>query len=408
MKDPMFNITYGLYVITANVNGRDNGCISDTLGQVTVTPEQVSLCLDKNSLTCEMVAESGIFTASIIGSDAGIDLFKRFGFQSGRDTDKFADFADTRRVANGTLAITAGTNAFISAKVVNSIDLGTHVLYIAEVTEKEILSDSPSMTYAYYQANVKTQPAHEHVKGTDGEGRVVWRCTVCGYEYVGEELPADFVCPICKKPASAFERIVEIVPPESSFERTADAAAGPDSKNKYAGTRTEQNLHDAFAGESMARNKYTYFADVARKNGFEQIAALFLKTAENEREHARLWCDELGGISNETAENLLHAAEGENYEWTDMYERFAKEAEEEGFAALARQFRRVAEIEKHHEERYRALLRNVEAHEVFKKSGVRLWECRNCGHMIIGVEAPKACPVCHKPQAFYEIYPDNY
>ena len=178
-------------------------------------------------------------------------------------------------------------------------------------------------------------------------------------------------------------------------------------KNPFAGTKTEKNLWEAFAGESQARNKYTYFASVAKKAGYEQIAALFLQTAENEKEHAKLWFKALGELGD-TAENLLHAAEGENYEWTDMYDRMAREADEEGFHELAEQFRGVAAIEKSHEERYRKLLHNVEAKQVFEKSGVTLWECRNCGHLVMGTKAPKVCPVCKHPQAFFEVRAENY
>ena len=176
---------------------------------------------------------------------------------------------------------------------------------------------------------------------------------------------------------------------------------------KYSGTQTEKNLEAAFAGESQARSKYTYFASVAKKQGFEQIANLFLKTADNEKEHAKMWFKELNGIGD-TAENLLAAAEGENYEWTDMYEDFAKTAEEEGFTELAHKFRLVAAIEKHHEERYRALLRNVETAEVFKRSEIKVWECRNCGHIVVGKEAPEVCPVCNHPQSYFEIHAENY
>ena len=176
---------------------------------------------------------------------------------------------------------------------------------------------------------------------------------------------------------------------------------------KYSGTQTEKNLEAAFAGESQARNKYTYFASVAKKQGFEQIANLFLKTADNEKEHAKMWFKELNGIGD-TAENLLAAAEGENYEWTDMYEDFAKTAEEEGFTELAHKFRLVAAIEKHHEERYRALLKNVETKAVFEKSGVTIWECRNCGHLVIGKKAPGVCPVCAHPGSFFEVRKENY
>ena len=177
--------------------------------------------------------------------------------------------------------------------------------------------------------------------------------------------------------------------------------------NKYAGTQTEKNLMEAFSGESQARNKYTYFASKAKKEGFEQISSLFLKTADNEKEHAKMWFKELEGIGN-TAENLAAAAEGENYEWTDMYEGFAKTAEAEGFPELAEKFRMVAAIEKAHEERYRALLHNVEAQEVFAKSEGKVWECRNCGHIGVGEKAPEVCPVCAHPQAYFEVHAENY
>ena len=177
--------------------------------------------------------------------------------------------------------------------------------------------------------------------------------------------------------------------------------------NKYAGTQTEKNLMAAFSGESEARNKYTYFASKAKKEGFEQIAALFLKTADNEKEHAKLWFKELEGIGS-TAENLAAAAAGENYEWTDMYDGFAKTADEEGFHELAEKFRLVAAIERHHEERYRALLKNVETAQVFAKSEVKVWECRNCGHIVVGTNAPDLCPTCAHPQSYFEVHAENY
>ena len=173
------------------------------------------------------------------------------------------------------------------------------------------------------------------------------------------------------------------------------------------GSKTEQNLMAAFAGESQARNKYTYFASVAKKEGYEQIAAIFEATANNEKEHAKMWFKALGELGN-TAENLLHAAEGENYEWTEMYEQFAKDAEEEGFTRLAYQFRAVAKIEKAHEDRYRALLNNVEMQKVFEKGEMTMWECRNCGHLVMGLKAPKICPVCDHPQSFFEVRKENY
>lgn len=393
MENPMFNIPYGLFVVTAVENGRDNGCITNTLQQVTVSPNQVSVCLNKSNLTTEMIQRTGVLTASIIDQKADFSLFKRFGFQSGRTVDKFKDFDGCKRVANGTMAITDGTNTFISVKVSQSIALGTHIMFIGEVTEMEVLSSVPSATYSYYQENIK--PKLQQPSATEA-GHTVWRCKICGYEYIGDELPADYICPICKHPASDFEKV----------EITDSVADHP--TNQYSGTKTEKNLQEAFAGESMARNKYTYFASVAKKNGFEQIAALFLKTADNEKEHAELWCKALGGVSQDIATNLLHAAEGENYEWTDMYDRFAKEADEEGFHALAEQFRGVAAIEKHHEERYRKLLQNVESHEVFRKAGVTIWECRNCGHICVGTEAPEVCPVCFHNQSYFEVHAENW
>ena len=200
-------------------------------------------------------------------------------------------------------------------------------------------------------------------------------------------------------PVEAAKKLLEMIP--CNEERKEK------DMNKYAGTQTEKNLEAAFAGESQARNKYTYFASVAKKEGYEQIAALFQKTADNEKEHAKMWFKEMNGIGN-TAENLLHAAEGENYEWTDMYDGFAKTAEAEGFPELAAKFRLVAAIEKHHEERYRALLRNVEMAEVFAKSEVKVWECRNCGHIVVGASAPEVCPTCNHPQSYFELNCENY
>lgn len=217
-----------------------------------------------------------------------------------------------------------------------------------------------------------------------------YRCTVCGYIQEGP-LPADFKCPRCNQPASVFEKIEE--------------KSG--SANQYAGTKTEKNLMEAFSGESQARNKYTYFANIAQREGYDQISAIFLQTARNEQEHARIWYEELGNLGN-TAENLLHAAEGENYEWTDMYDRFAKDAEEEGFPELAARFRRIGAIEKAHEQRYLALLHNVKMQKVFEKSEETMWECRVCGHLVIGKKAPEVCPVCKFSQVYFEVRKENY
>ena len=218
-----------------------------------------------------------------------------------------------------------------------------------------------------------------------------YRCTICGYIHEGE-LTEDFKCPLCKQPASVFEKIEE---------------EAPKAENKYAGTKTEKNLMEAFAGESQARNKYTYFANIAIREGYEQLAEIFLKTARNEQEHARLWFQELGHLGN-TAENLAAAAAGENYEWTDMYDRMAKDADEEGFHELAETFRQVGAIEKTHEERYLALLKNVEMQQVFEKSEEVMWECRICGHLVIGKKAPEVCPVCKYSQSYFEVRSENY
>ncbi len=213
-----------------------------------------------------------------------------------------------------------------------------------------------------------------------------YKCKICNEEF-NVRSDEEATCPRCRAKGNNLKKQVVVTP--------------------YAGTETEKNLMAAFAGESQARNKYTYFASAAKKEGYEQIAALFLKTADNEKEHAKMWFKELKGIGS-TDENLLAAAEGENYEWTDMYEGFAVTAEQEGFPELAKKFRLVAEIEKKHEERYRALLHNVEYAEVFAKSEVKVWECRNCGHIVVGTEAPDICPTCAHPQAYFEVHAENY
>ncbi len=236
-----------------------------------------------------------------------------------------------------------------------------------------------------------------------------YKCNACGKTFeVGD---GDvLVCPACKQTGESLSEVVaekcaDTQACDSSSEVVANETAP--AANQYAGTQTEQNLMAAFAGESQARNKYTFFASKAKKEGFEQIAAIFQKTADNEKAHAEIWFKELKGIG-ETAANLLHAAEGENYEWTDMYDGFAKTAEEEGFKELAAKFRMVAAIEKSHEERYRALLQNVETAEVFEKAGIVVWECRNCGHLYIGTKAPAVCPVCLHPQSYFELKEENY
>ena len=386
----MQKISYGLYVVTAKEGEKHNGCIVNTLTQLTSMPNKVSVTINKSNYTNGMIARTGKFVVSIISQNADFSLFKTFGFQSGENVDKFETFKNYDYTNNGIRYITSGTNSYIEVNVTNIMDVGTHTMFIGEVTDMKSINMDKSVTYAYYHEHIKPKPQQV---GNTAEGKVVWRCTICGYEYVGEELPNDFICPLCKHPASDFEKIIK--------------AEKQIVENKYKGTKTEKNLWEAFAGESQARNKYTYFSSVAKKAGYEQIAALFLKTADNEKEHAKLWFEALGELGN-TEENLLHAAEGENYEWTDMYDQFAKDAEEEGFHELAAQFRGVAAIEKTHEERYRTLLKNVETNAVFEKSGIVMWECRNCGHLAIGINAPEVCPVCDHSKAYFEVHKENY
>ena len=386
----LFKISYGLYVVSANENGKDNGCIINTFSQVTDTPLRVSVTVNKLNLTHDMIKHTGNFTVSILSTSVPFGVFQNFGFRSGKDADKF-EGVRTRRCENGVLRLEENINAFVSGKVAEEVDLGTHTMFIADVTEAEILSSEESVTYTYYQNHIKPKPQPPKVK----KG---WRCPICGYVYEGEELPEDFVCPLCKHGASEF------VPLQNEDNKSTEKG---EKTMELKGSKTEQNLMTAFAGESQARNKYTYFASKAKKEGYEQIARLFLETAENEKEHAKLWFKYLGGIGT-TAENLLAAAEGENYEWTDMYATFAKEAHEEGFEEIALRFEGVAKIEAEHEERYRALLANVEEGKVFQKGSIVIWKCANCGHIHVGESAPVVCPVCAHPQAYFEIQAKNY
>lgn len=395
-------LTYGLFLLTAKENGRDNGCIVNTVAQVTTDPNRITVAVNKQNLTHDMIVNTGEFNVTVLSEASKFETYKHWGFQSGRDTDKLEGISYVRS-ENGLIYLEQEANAFLSAKVVSRMDLGSHTLFLADVTEGAALSDVPSVTYSYYQQKIKEKPVSSEVK----KGYI---CTVCGYIYEGDTLPEDFICPWCKHPASDFKPLEqEAVKTEiDTTKAISHTAEQPEVKtNLYAGTQTEKNLEAAFAGESQARNKYTYFASVAKKQGYEQISELFLKTAENEKEHAKLWFRELGGIGK-TPENLSAAADGENYEWTDMYSEFARTADQEGFHELAEKFRGVAEIERHHEERFRALLRNVETRAVFEKCDVKVWECRNCGHIVVGTKAPEICPVCGHPQGYFEIQAVNY
>ena len=327
----------------------------------------------------------------------------------------------TQRVTgamNG-LAENKGRQERIAAKIAKSTDdpVLKRLMKAAEMSnrlmEEDILREAGYMlpqsgnTHDFLTSLVEHPPAKDFpvekaeellklIKQNDSQIRVQeskkmtkWRCPVCGYIHEGPEPPEK--CPICKQPGKVFEKI-------------EDAPAG---KSRVAGTKTEQNLKEAFAGESQARNKYTNFANIAKQEGFDQLAEIFLKTARNEQEHARIWFQELGGIGT-TEQNLLAAAEGEYYEWTDMYDRMAKEADEEGFHDIAERFRRVGAIEKKHEERYRALLKNVQMQQVFEKGEQVMWECRVCGHIVVGKKAPEVCPVCGMSKSFFEVRKENY
>lgn len=258
------------------------------------------------------------------------------------------------------------------------------VLY-EEFYKKPLSGLAEKMLHTVYQDR------SEELGGKNMSSSVKYRCSICGYIHEGE-LPEGFTCPVCRQPASVFEKI----------EEKSKSQGG-----KYAGTKTEKNLMEGFAGESQARNKYTYFAMIAQREGYDQLAEIFLKTARNEQEHAKLWFEALGHLGT-TAKNLLAAAEGENYEWTDMYDRFAKDADEEGFPEMAELFRKVGAIEKSHEERYRKLLYNVEMQQVFEKAEESMWECRICGHLVVGKKAPEVCPVCKYSQSYFEIRKENY
>ncbi len=400
----LYNLSYGLFVLGAKKGDKINACITNTCMQVASDPVRLAISVLNQNYTCDLIKESGYFSLSVLDKTSAFEIFKHFGYQSGKNVDKFAGY-EHGTDKNGCPYMLTNSCALLSCKVVSKTDLGTHSLFIAEIEDAQVTSPNAPMTYADYQNNVKPKVKVETSKKIIG-----WRCKICGYEYMNAELPKDFECPLCGHPADDFEPIYETAASNALAETKTNS--GINSKentmsNKYAGTQTEKNLQTAFAGESQARNKYTYFASVAKKEGFEQISALFTKTADNEKEHAKMWFKELSGIGD-TKANLAAAADGENYEWTDMYDEFAKTAEKEGFPELAAKFRGVAAIEKHHEERYRALLKNVETNAVFEKSSVKVWECRNCGHIIVGTKAPEVCPVCNHPQSYFEVSAENY
>ena len=380
-NNALFKIGYGLYVVTAKDGNKDNGFINNTFMQVTVTPTRVVLAINKDNYTHDMILATGKFNVSMLTTATPFSVFQHFGFQSGRDVDKFAGCTDIKRSANGLIYLEKYCNAYISGQVVATTDFGTHTMFIADVAEAEVISDETSLTYDFYMKFVKPQPKKTKKKG--------WRCRICGYVYEGEFLPPDFICPVCKHGAADFEPIA----PDEEDKKNAD----------LAGTRTENNLKEAFAGESQARNKYTFFAEKAKSDGYEEIAAIFLETAGNEKEHAKLWYQALhGGTMPSTEENLKAAAGGEMEEWQSMYPRMAKEAREEGFHDIAGLLEAVGGIEKNHEARYRRLLKDVGEDTVFHTAEEVTWVCRNCGYEYSGKDAPKFCPVCKYGQSYFE------
>ena len=375
-----------------------------------------------------MIVESGIFNITVLDERARFDVFKHFGYQSGKTVDKFAAL-ELPRSSNGLYYLTEQANSCFSCRVTDRTDLGSHMLFVAEIENMQTFDNgTETVTYSYYQRKIKPAP--------QPAARGFWRCSVCNYVYENEDLPADFVCPLCKHGAADFVRIApapapvvtswqctvckyvyegETLPPDYICPRCKRGAEefikieqnAQEEKMEFKGSKTEANLMYAFTGESQARNKYTYYASKAKKEGYEQIAALFEATANNEKEHAKLWFKAFHGIGT-TYENLLDAAAGEHEEWTEMYKNFAEVAKEEGFDDLAAQLAAVAAIEKRHEERYRQLAANIEKGEVWTKVGENRWECRNCGHIHVGESAPELCPVCKHPRAYFEIESKNY
>jgi len=384
----LFKVGYGLYVLTTHADGRDNGCIINTVMQITsISPLTGVIAVNKQNHTHDMIVKSGKFNVSILTTEAPFDVFKSFGFQSGSKVDKFVEYKSVVRSENGVYYLTKYVNAYMSFKVIEAIDFGSHTMFKAEITDGMVLSEAGSVTYDYYQKHIKLKPQPAQKPG--------YRCNICSYVYEGDILPDDFICPLCKHGANDFTKIAN-----SKEEK---------SMENLKGTKTEKNLMEAFAGESQARNKYTYYAGKARKEGYEQIAALFEETAVNEKEHAKIWFKLLcGGDIPSTIENLKAAAGGENEEWTDMYKRMTAEAREEGFDHIAFLFEQVGKIEKEHEERYLKLLKNLEEGTVFARKEKSIWICRNCGYIVDNENAPQGCPVCVHPQAYFELRAINY
>ena len=403
----LFSISYGLYIVGALDKGRPTGCVVDALAQVANNPTRVLVSIMNSNYTKEVVAASERVCFSVLSQEAVFDTFKRFGFQSGRNVDKFTGFPHAF-TASGLPYITVQANAYFAGKVISSQDLGSHTAFLVEIDEAEVLSSVPSVTYADYRNRIRHQDNPAPVEEKKTMAKKTYRCTVCGFEveYEGDALPDDYVCPVCGVGPDQFELVAK---PVHAVAENNDNTKKGDITMQLKGSKTEANLQAAFAGESQARNKYTYYASKARKEGYEQIANLFIETANNEKEHAKIWFKLLHeGDVPTTVENLKDAADGENYEWTNMYAEFAATAKEEGFDEIARLFEAVGNIEKEHEERYRKLLANVEGGLVFSREGDAVWQCLECGNVVIGKSAPEKCPVCGHAQSFFQIKAANY
>lgn len=389
-------LNYGLYLVGVAADGRDCGCIVSSFAQVTGgNPRKVTVTMNKDNETCKAALTAGAFSVTMLGKDCPKELVNLFGYKSSRAVNKFEGY-DVQHTAEGSPYVKDGMTALVSCKTVQTVEIGNFVLFICDAVDGEVFDGGRVMTMDEFlgKGDAAATPPTATVYRTIGEDEG-WVCPICGFVYEGDPIPEGYICPICRCPGSKFTK------------KKAAAPAAPAGEPVLKGSKTEKNLQEAFAGESQARNKFTYFASVAKKEGYEQIADIFQHTADNEKEHAKLWFKALGELGG-TAENLTHAADGENYEWTDMYDRMAKEAEEEGFHKLAAQFAGVAKIERTHEERYRALLKNVEMQQVFEKAGETMWECRNCGHIVVGKKAPDVCPVCAHPQSYFEVRKENY
>ena len=403
----LHTLSYGMYIIGTKDGVKNVGCVVNTVTQSTSNPVTLTVCIHKDNYTNVCIKKTKAFCISVLTEKTPTSVIGTFGFSSSREKDKFAEVAAAETAA-GLPYVDENSAAYLQCRVLGFTDHFTHTIFIAEVEDAVRLSGDAPMTYRYYHSVVKGKTAKnaptfmtEKLK----PGRV---CGICGYRYPDDAAPFDalpesYVCPVCGAPKSKF---------------TPFATEGENKKNNKAedfnmanlkGTKTERNLAEAFAGESQARNKYTYFAGKARKEGYEQIAAIFEETAGNEKEHAKIWFKLLcGGEIPATVENLKAAAGGEKEEWTQMYKHMAEEARAEGFNDIAFLFEKVGMIEKEHEERYLALLKNVESGTVFAKKEKSVWICRNCGHIVDNISAPTTCPVCAHPQAYFELRVISY